>query len=102
MLAGPVAVPESATVCGLPAALSEIESDADFAPKVSEAAGENFTLTLQLVLTAKPPLPIGHAPAADVIAKSAVFAPPSNTLEIFRAALPMFLTVTCCVPDELP
>jgi hypothetical protein len=69
MLAAPVAVPESATVCGLPAALSTIESVAVLPPRESDAGGVNRMAMLQLALAATLLLPSGHTPVPEPVAE---------------------------------
>src|SRR5215469_6200350 len=96
---GDVAVPDSVTTCGLPAALSVKARVADFAPTASVGDGPNRTLTLQLACTATLPPPV-HWPAPEfATVKSAASAPPIDMLTMFSAMLPVFNRVTCCVPD---
>jgi len=78
-------VPESATVCGLPAALS---ATLRFAARAPTAFGANFTLIAQLALAARL---AGHV---LVWVKSAAFAPVMEIPVIVSAALPVFVSVT--------
>lgn len=82
---GAVPVPVSATVCGLPLALSPMFS---VAVRLPVAAGVNVTATVVL------------APGATVIgsvgagkANSAAFAPETDNAEITRFAVPLFVMV---------
>lgn len=78
-------VPDSATECGEPAALSTMLSDADSAPS---ALGVKTTLIVQLALAAR------EAGQLLDCAKSAELVPVSLMLVIDRAALPVFVRVT--------
>ena len=82
--AGAVPVPERATVCGLPKALSATDSDALLAPVV---AGVNVTLIAQLLPAAK------LAPQLLVSEKSVAFAPVMPMPEIFSGPVPVLLSV---------
>src|SRR5438094_3693979 len=80
--------PLSATVCGLPEALSLTASVADRAPR---ALGVKVTLIVQLAPAAT------LVPQSFVWAKSLLFGPVIATLVIFSAWLPVFESVTVCV-----
>jgi hypothetical protein len=86
--AGLMPLPESATVCGEPAALSAIES---VAAKLPAAAAVNVTLMLQEAPAASV-LPHGVLPA--VIAKSVAFVPVIEIPVIVNGAFPLFVRVT--------
>jgi hypothetical protein len=85
--AGCVPVPLSATACGLPAALSAIDTEAVLAPvavglKVAEIVHVAFTASVT-----------GATGQSLVCAKSPVFAPVSPMLEIVSGAVPEFRSV---------
>jgi hypothetical protein len=80
-------VPVSGTLCGLPAALSAIRSDAVRAPV---AVGVKVTFTVQL-----PPAATGAArQVLELMAKSPGLVPARVRLLIDSGALPVLLTVT--------
>jgi hypothetical protein len=81
----PVAVPVSATVCGLPAALSVM---ATAAVRVPVTVGVNVTETVQEALAAR------LVPQVVVRAKSPLFVPVTTMLLIVITALPVFVIVT--------
>ena len=85
-------VPVKLTVCGLPAALSLIESDAVRNPS---ARGSKTRPSVQL-----PPAAIVLLTQLCVTKKSCQSVPAIVGLEMFKGALPMFERVTVCV--ELP
>lgn len=88
------AVPVNVTVCGLPAALSGIESTAERDP-LAAAGGVNVTMIRQVPF-AGTLAPLVHVvPLA--ITKSVEFVPERLGAPVmFSAALPVFLTVTVC------
>ena len=77
--------PLSATVCGLPEALSLTASVAERAPR---ALGVKVTLIVQLAPAATP------EPQLLVSAKSPLLSPVSAMLDTLRGALPLLVTVT--------
>jgi hypothetical protein len=81
----PVPVPVRATVCGLPGALSAIESEALRAPV---ATGRKVTLMVQEL----PALRV--APHVVVRLKSAALAPVNEIVPTVMLAFPVFLSVT--------
>jgi len=81
-----VPVPESDTACGLPLALSVILSVAVYE---LAAAGVNVTSIVHL-----PPAATELPQVSAISAKSLGFVPPTATLEILKAALPVLLRVT--------
>jgi len=83
--AGAIPVPLSATVCGLPAALSVILTDA---VRLPVAEGVKVKLTVQLALGAT------ELPQVLVRTKSAALGPVTVTLAIFKVALPLLVKVT--------
>jgi hypothetical protein len=86
------AVPVSVTVCGLPAALSGMESVAERDP-LEAAGGVNVTMIRQVPFGATLAPLVHVVPVA--IAKSDAFVPEMlGAAVMFRAALPVFLTVT--------
>ena len=87
-----VPVPASATVCGLPVALSVMVTVAARAPA---AAGMKVTLMVQLAPAATGLVAL-HVVPAVVMAKSVAFAPAIVNPVIFSAALPVLLRVTVC------
>jgi hypothetical protein len=82
-----VPVPESATVCGLPAAPSETIS---VAARLPLAEGVKVTRIVQLLLAAS------DVPQAFVCEKSAAVAPDNAMLVMESDALPVFDNVTVC------
>ena len=78
-------VPLSATVWGLPAALSVIFTDA---VRVPVAEGLKVTLAVQLAPGAS------ELPHVLVRTKSAALGPVTMTLAIFKVALPLLVKVT--------
>jgi hypothetical protein len=88
-----VPVPVRPTVCGLPAALSEILSTADRAPVT---VGEKVTLTEQEFPTVSGFGDCGQSLLE--IVKSPLFAPVIATLVTNRSMLPPLVTVTLCAP----
>jgi hypothetical protein len=82
--AGAIPVPLSATVWGLPAALSVIFTEADRLPV---AEGVKVALTMQLAPGAT------EFPQSFVRRKSAKLGPVTSTLAIFRVALPLLVKV---------
>src|SRR5258708_5462674 len=81
-------LPERATVCGLPLALSAIERLAG-SPLV--VLGVKVTEMVQLAPAASVVEPDGQV---VVCAKSAAFVPPTLMLEIESAEVPLFVSVT--------
>jgi len=88
-----VPVPESATACGLPVALSAMLTLAVRAPP---AVGLNVTLMMQFASTAR------LAGQVFVWEKSPAFAPVKLTPVIVSAALPLFVSVTDCGALDVP
>ena len=92
---GAVPVPDSDTVCGLPVALSAIESVAACGPVV---VGEKVTLIVVVVFGATV---IGRVPAANE--NWFAFVPLIEMAEICRSAVPVFVTTiglaTLLVPE---
>src|SRR5438876_2688406 len=85
---GTPAVPDTGTICGLPGALSAIASEA---VRVPAAVGANFTVMVQLALTARVP------PQVEVSVKSPELAPVKvkGVRPVkFRTAVPLLVTVT--------
>jgi hypothetical protein len=82
-----VPVPVRLTVCGLPAALSEMLTDA---VRVPAAVGVNVTLIVQL------PPAATELPQVFVSAKSAVLVPVMLMLVMLKLVLPVLLRVTLC------
>jgi hypothetical protein len=86
------AVPVKVTACGLPLALSAIESVAERLP-VAPAGGVNVRLIKQVAFAARVAPFVQVDP--DAIAKSEAFVPAIAGVAVrFRVALPVFLTVT--------
>ena len=83
-----VPVPESATLCGLPVALSLIVT---LALRLPVAEGENVTLIAQFAPAASV---FGLSGQVFVWAKSAAFVPLTPTLLIVSAAVPLLVSVT--------
>jgi hypothetical protein len=84
---GGVPVPLSATVCGLPEALSVKESEALREPA---AKGPKITLTAQVALGTS----VAPAQVSALSAKSPALVPPIPTVEMLRLAVPMLVRVT--------
>lgn len=80
-------------LCGLSPALSLIVNDAVLDPP---DVGVNVTLTVQLA----PGRSVG--PQVVVWAKSPLFVPLKNMLEMFNDSLPLFVTVTTCAVLVVP
>ena len=93
LAAAAVPVPVRFTVCGLPAALSEILTVAVRAPA---AVGVNVTLIVQLPLTAT------ELPQVFVSAKSVVLVPAMLMLVMLKLTLPVLLRVTLCAELVTP
>jgi hypothetical protein len=85
LMTGATPTPERPTVCGLPAALSAMVTEAARLPL---AVGVNITLIVQ-----PPPAPT-ELPHVFVCAKSPAFAPVIAMLDRLKAALPVLLRVT--------
>ena len=83
--AATVAVPERATICGLPLALSVMLTEAERLPL---AVGVKVTLIVQLLLAAT------ELPQVLVWAKSLALAPVIARLVMLKAAVPVLLRVT--------
>ena len=83
-----VPVPESATLCGLPAALSLIVT---LALRLPVAVGENVTLSVQVAPAASV---LGLSGQVFVCAKSPALAPLTPMLLIVNAAVPLLVSVT--------
>jgi hypothetical protein len=82
---GAMPVPVSATLCGLPVALSVTEM---LARRVPETVGRNVTLIVQLAVAAS------EVPQLFVCEKSPLFAPVTLILLTVNVALPEFVIVT--------
>jgi hypothetical protein len=82
---GPAPVPDRATACGLPVALSLILS---VAVRLPTAVGRNVTLTVQLPPAAR------ELPQVVVREKFDAFVPPTVMLEIVSDAVPVFRRVS--------
>ena len=80
-------VPDSATVCGLPSALSAMVTDAVREPP---AVGLNVTLMVQLAFTARVAAHVLVSP------KSPALVPVTLIELIVMVALPVFVSVTDC------
>jgi hypothetical protein len=80
-------VPVRLTVCGLPAALSEILT---VAVRVPAAVGVNVTLIVQLLLAAT------ELPQVVVSGKSLGLAPVTTKLVMPKSVLPLFVKATVC------
>jgi hypothetical protein len=88
------AVPLSASVCGLPVALSAMESVAERAP-LAPAGGVNVIMITHVPFAASGVLVLQVVPLA--IAKSDAFVPViAGVAVMFRLELPVFFTVTVC------
>jgi hypothetical protein len=85
---GKVPVPESARVCGLPAALSTIET---LAERVPVAVGWNFRLIVQLAPAART---LGETGQLVVSMKSPGFAPANPSAEMVKGPVPVLVRVT--------
>jgi hypothetical protein len=93
-------VPLSATLCGLPAALSEMLSVALTDPA---ACGTKSTEMVQLAPAINVPLGNGHGVAPFTKNPKLVEALPVIAMPVkFSSALPAFVSVTVCVPLVLP
>src|SRR6266550_3289655 len=79
-------------VCGLPLALSVIDT---LAARLPLALGVKVALIVQLAPTATV---FGLSGQVLVWAKSPALVPPTATLLIVRAAVPLLVTVTVCAP----
>jgi hypothetical protein len=90
---GAVPVPVRLTVCGLPAALSEMLTAA---VRVPAAVGVNVTLIVQL------PLAATELPQVFVSAKSPALVPVMLMLVMLKLALPVLLRVTFCAALVTP
>jgi hypothetical protein len=82
-------VPLSATLCGLPEALSAKESEALRAPV---ALGVKVTLTVQVLLG----VTVALVQVSVLLAKSPGLVPVRVTLVMVRLAVPLLVTVTDC------
>ena len=96
LTAGAVPVPLTPTLCGLPAASSLIPT---LALRLPVAAGVKLTVIVQVALTASVAGPEGQV---FVCAKSAEFVPATAMLLIVSGAVPLFVSVTDCVPLVVP
>lgn len=85
-----VPVPVREIVCGLPDALSVMVTEA---VRLPVADGVNVTLIEQFAFTASVALLAGQV---LVCAKSLLFVPVTEMLEIVRGAVPEFVSVTLC------
>jgi len=92
-VAAAVPVPVRLTVCGLPATLSEMLTDA---VRVPAAVGLNVTLIVQL------PPPATELPQVFVSAKSAVLVPVMLMLVMLKLVFPVLLRVTLCAVLVVP
>jgi hypothetical protein len=90
---GPAPVPVSATVCGLPAALSVMVS---VPLRTPGAVGVNVTLIVQLAVGAT------EVPQLLVSPKSPPFTPLIAILETWSVPLPVFVRVTLCATLAVP
>jgi hypothetical protein len=93
LTAGPPPVPVRLMVCGLPVALSAMDSTAD---RVPFAVGLKVTLMVQLPLAATEP------PQVLVWAKSPALAPVKLRPETVSMTLPVLLSVTVCAALVVP
>ncbi len=93
---GLVPVPLSVTLCGVPVALSEIETLAERPPV---ADGENVAEIVHVAFGASVAGLTGHV---FVCAKSPAFVPVIPTLETSRGAVPLFLSVVVCAALLVP
>jgi hypothetical protein len=93
---GSLAVPVRLTVCGLPAALSAMLTEA---VRLPSAAGVNVTLNVQL-----PPFAATELPQVLVVSgeKSPLLAPVTEMLVMDRVTLPLFVRVTVCDALAVP
>jgi hypothetical protein len=90
---GLVPVPVRLTVCGLPAALSEMFT---VAVRLPAAAGVNVTLIVQFSSAAS------ELPHVEVSGKSAALAPVTAMLVKFKVPLPLFVRVTVWAAALVP
>jgi hypothetical protein len=88
-------VPDSATVCGLTAALSAKLSRADRDPV---AEGVNLMCTVH----DRPGLSVLPLHPSDRLEKSMVFAPAMLTPETTSGAVPLFVSVVVLAPRDVP
>jgi hypothetical protein len=96
--AGPIPVPDSATVCGLPGALSVIVSVAE---RVPGAVGVKTRFTAHAVAVATLPPPDGHVlPLAT--AKSPLADPVIEMFEITRELVPVSARPRDCAVEAAP
>src|ERR1700693_5559160 len=86
-----VPMPARETVCGLPAALSVIESEAE---RVLVAEGVKVTSMTQVPFVKATVEPFVQVVVAGTMVKSAAFVPPSDTVLMFSVALPVLVSVT--------
>jgi hypothetical protein len=93
---GAVPVPLTATLCGLPAALS---LTAILAARVPVADGAKLTLIEQVAFTASVEGEMGQS---VVIVKSPACAPAAAMLEIASGAVPVFFNVDDCAAPVVP
>src|SRR5947208_940000 len=89
---GSVPVPLKTTLCGLPLALSVMFR---LAVRLPVAVGVKLTLMVQLAPTA---IVLGLSGQIFAWPKSLAFVPVIPMLLIISGALPLFVTVTVCVP----
>jgi len=92
-------VPESATVCGLPAALSVTLTKPKREP---EAVGAKSTAMMQEELAASEPLDGQVVCGEERIWKSPEFAPVVVMLKMLRLEVPVLVRVTVCAADGAP
>ena len=90
---GPLPVPVRATVCGLPARLSAILTEAVRLPRV---VGENFTAIAQLAFCAN------ELPHVFVSEKSPALVPARLMLVMVKLVSPVFVRVTLCAVLVVP
>jgi len=93
LVAAAAPVPVRLTICGLPAALSEILTAA---VRVPAAVGVNVTLIVQLLFAAT------ELPQVFVSAKSPVLTPVMLILVMLILALPVLLRVALCAGLVVP
>jgi hypothetical protein len=93
---GAVPVPLTATLCGLPAALSVT---ATLAARLPDADGANLTVIEQVAFTASVEGPMGQS--LEVV-KSPACAPVAAMLEIVNGAVPVFFNVDDCGAPIVP
>src|SRR4051812_15682322 len=87
-------VPVTATLCGLPAALSAMSTDADLAPSV---VGVNWTATVH-----DAPAATDEHPAAGLAVNEPGLAPDTVTPDTTRSRRPVFVTVMFLAVDVVP